>query len=236
MVGRQGPDHRHRPCEHVRTRCSPAEQHACRGLRKGLLLEGEQVSVTGNHDCADRDARLELLSENTMSDSQGKPAAADWYYLEEGGSRGPVPASQLRQLVASGVLSPDTLVWREGMTDWLPASELGLTVRAVPPPPPPRSAQQLKEATFRQRERRADGLPAADHSVESGCATHDHTARATAACPATVHALVVDGDCRSQLAGCRYGHRLRPASRLVHQSCTRECSQCGPARKGYLTC
>ncbi len=98
-----------------------------------------------------------------MSEPLGKPAAADWYYLEEGGSRGPVPASHLRQLVASGVLSPDTLVWREGMTDWLPASELGLTVRAVPPPPP-RSAQQLKEATYRQRERRADGLPAADRS------------------------------------------------------------------------
>lgn len=48
---------------------------------------------------------------------------ADQWFVGRGGARsGPFTAAQLRQLAASGRLSPTDLVWQEGMADWQPAS------------------------------------------------------------------------------------------------------------------
>ncbi len=44
----------------------------------------------------------------------------DWYYAIEGTSNGPVSEIQFEQLVAAGTVRSDTLVWQEGMEDWLP--------------------------------------------------------------------------------------------------------------------
>lgn len=41
-----------------------------------------------------------------------------WYYVENGQQAGPVEESQLTELVQSGKLRGDTLVWHEGMTAW----------------------------------------------------------------------------------------------------------------------
>ena len=43
-----------------------------------------------------------------------------FFYSLNGQQQGPVSEDQLRQMVASGALSPDTLVWREDMADWQP--------------------------------------------------------------------------------------------------------------------
>ncbi len=110
-----------------------------------------------------------------MSDSQKDlSGSADWYYLEEGATRGPIAGWQLRQLVASLQLPPDTLIWREGMSDWLPANELGLTVRVASPPPPPRTVQRAADTPRRPSEPRGDRLPAADplaHQAASSTTT-----------------------------------------------------------------
>jgi len=45
---------------------------------------------------------------------------ADWFYDKQGQQQGPVDAGALGELVRSGTLSPDTLVWKEGMGDWQP--------------------------------------------------------------------------------------------------------------------
>jgi hypothetical protein len=63
-----------------------------------------------------------------------------WFYLVQGTQSGPVDAARLRQMAASGELQPDSMLWKEGLAEWIPASRLnGLfaatTVR--PPPPPP---------------------------------------------------------------------------------------------------
>jgi len=42
----------------------------------------------------------------------------DWYYAQEGRQAGPVSEADLAQLHRSGVITPDTLVWHSGMTDW----------------------------------------------------------------------------------------------------------------------
>lgn len=49
----------------------------------------------------------------------------EWYYAVEGTSYGPVSQSDFEQLVASGTVRRDTLVWQEGMEDWLPYSRAG---------------------------------------------------------------------------------------------------------------
>lgn len=59
--------------------------------------------------------------------------SAAWYYLEDGVTRGPAPHAELMELFREERLPAHTLVWREGMEDWCPASDMGL----LPPAPPP---------------------------------------------------------------------------------------------------
>lgn len=53
-----------------------------------------------------------------------------WFYVSNGQQAGPVDDAQLADLVRTGAIQPDTLVWREGMANWQPW-------RAVAGPPPP---------------------------------------------------------------------------------------------------
>ncbi len=64
------------------------------------------------------------------------PDAAQWYYLLGDEACGPVTGSHLRRLISVEQIPGSTLVWREGMLDWLPASELGMMSSVVPVPPP----------------------------------------------------------------------------------------------------
>lgn len=51
--------------------------------------------------------------------------AQDWFYTRDGKSKqGPVSASELRTLAKSGQLLPTDMVWREGLTKWIPASKV----------------------------------------------------------------------------------------------------------------
>lgn len=43
-----------------------------------------------------------------------------WYYAEDGDRKGPVPEEEFQRLVQQGVVTPQTLVWREGMDNWAP--------------------------------------------------------------------------------------------------------------------
>jgi hypothetical protein len=47
-----------------------------------------------------------------------------FFYSLNGQQQGPVSEDQLRQMVVTGALSPDTLVWREGMADWQPLASV----------------------------------------------------------------------------------------------------------------
>jgi uncharacterized RDD family membrane protein YckC len=44
----------------------------------------------------------------------------NWYYAKDNRQIGPVSSDDLLRLLRTGELSPDHLVWREGMTDWQP--------------------------------------------------------------------------------------------------------------------
>lgn len=51
--------------------------------------------------------------------------AAQWHYAKKNGEReGPVSPAKLKQLAAEGWLTPDDLVWKEGLPEWLPAKKV----------------------------------------------------------------------------------------------------------------
>ena len=67
-------------------------------------------------------------------------AARSWFYASEGQQQGPYPEIQLRELIARGTITADTLVWTEGMANWQRAAEIpGLAPGASGPPAVPRS-------------------------------------------------------------------------------------------------
>jgi uncharacterized membrane protein len=57
-----------------------------------------------------------------------------WHYAVDGGQRGPVDDGELDRLLASGAITPDTLVWRAGMAGWQPLRDArsGLIPAAAP--------------------------------------------------------------------------------------------------------
>jgi GYF domain 2 len=72
-------------------------------------------------------------------------AGRSWFYASEGQQQGPYPEIQLRELISRRTITPDTLVWTEGMANWQKASDIpglvpgGSGPPAVPQPggPPP---------------------------------------------------------------------------------------------------
>ena len=51
------------------------------------------------------------------------PAPGLWWYRKDGHESGPVDRSALQQMVASGSIGSDDLVWSEGMPQWTPARQ-----------------------------------------------------------------------------------------------------------------
>jgi hypothetical protein len=71
-------------------------------------------------------------------------AARSWFYASDGQQQGPYPEIQLRELIARGTITADTLVWTEGMANWQRAAEIpGLAPGASGPPVMPRAGGAL---------------------------------------------------------------------------------------------
>jgi hypothetical protein len=80
---------------------------------------------------------------------------ADEWYFQEGEQRtGPISATALRQLAASGGIGPETLIWTSGLPNWIPAKSVkglfGVSTNAAPTTPsaqrPPRPTLPSKAA------------------------------------------------------------------------------------------
>lgn len=64
----------------------------------------------------------------------------EWYYVGQYGQLGPLDLNQMIELAESGVILPNTYVWKDGMSDWREARfipELIVKIPNVPPPSPP---------------------------------------------------------------------------------------------------
>jgi uncharacterized membrane protein len=60
---------------------------------------------------------------------------SDWYYAVNNEQKGPVNESELKTQLAARTLPADTLVWKDGMANWTPASQVpAFTFRAAPAP------------------------------------------------------------------------------------------------------
>ena len=57
-----------------------------------------------------------------------------WFFAFQGEPKGPYPELELRDFIASRMLTAETLVWTEGMTDWTKAGDIpGLLAGGGPP-------------------------------------------------------------------------------------------------------
>ena len=73
---------------------------------------------------------------------------ASWFYASEGKQQGPYPEGQFRDLIAQGVVRPDTLVWSEGMAGWQKAAEIpGLVGGGGAPPMVPAGGPPMMGAS-----------------------------------------------------------------------------------------
>src|SRR4051812_49652392 len=57
-----------------------------------------------------------------------------WFYAAEGRQTGPVSQEQLAELVRSGQIAMESLVWREGMASWQPLREVQASIPALAGP------------------------------------------------------------------------------------------------------
>jgi hypothetical protein len=70
-----------------------------------------------------------------------------WFFASERKQRGPYPEAQLHELIASGTVTAETLVWTEGMTGWQKAGDIpGLLSGASGPPAVPGSGSPMTSA------------------------------------------------------------------------------------------
>ncbi len=68
------------------------------------------------------------------------PMTAQFYVAVNGQQVGPLTLEQVQQMIASGQVNQNTYVWKQGLPNWVPASqvpEIAGLFGAVPPPPPP---------------------------------------------------------------------------------------------------
>lgn len=58
----------------------------------------------------------------------------NWYYEAAGQQQGPISDSELDRLLAEGKITPDTLVWREGLPAWTPLRSTRVAAEGAAPP------------------------------------------------------------------------------------------------------
>lgn len=85
----------------------------------------------------------------------------EWHYTHQGEEHGPVSSSELKQLAAAGGLLPSDLVWKDGLSDWVPATKLkGVSFsapRPTPPRRPPAPKPPVRPPAMRSNTTRYDG-------------------------------------------------------------------------------
>jgi hypothetical protein len=73
-----------------------------------------------------------------------------WFYVRDGRRLGPVETARLVDLVLSGEVQEEALVWHSGLPEWLRAREVEEIRRELPPPvpvasPPPPEAEASED-------------------------------------------------------------------------------------------
>lgn len=103
-----------------------------RKLREQLKKERQVSDQRHNHVERRLGAHDESLGLDTSnppqlpsSDAAAQLTNADqWFYARDNERQGPVSTETIRHLLAAKAIDGDSLVWRDGMADWLPAGDL----------------------------------------------------------------------------------------------------------------
>ncbi len=53
-----------------------------------------------------------------------QPSGAQYYYNDNGKQAGPFSLEEIRQKIASGSISPDTMMWKSGMPNWVAMKDI----------------------------------------------------------------------------------------------------------------
>lgn len=110
----------------------------------------------------------------------------EWYYVVDGTQQGPVDASDIEGMLALGSLSPQTLVWTDGMQDWMPVRDIPefkiLSVSSNEndrPTTARRSGNSRRKPSQKAHNKAADGKPATSrrHSKPTPASKRHGTAR-----------------------------------------------------------
>jgi hypothetical protein len=84
-----------------------------------------------------------------------------WFFASNGQQQGPFPEAQFRDLIARGQVSPQTLVWCEGMANWQKAGEVpGLMSGGMAPPAMPPGGPMMGAGGY--------GAPAGGYGAAAG--------------------------------------------------------------------
>jgi len=86
----------------------------------------------------------------------------NWFISVNGEQKGPYPTDQLRQLVSDGFVPRDAYVWREGMAQWQPLSQVRIADDGPAAPSPVASvqAQQYGQQVYSQQQSYGQQQPA----------------------------------------------------------------------------
>ena len=67
------------------------------------------------------------------------PAPSAYHVASNGQTKGPYDLNTIRQQIQSGEFNQESMVWKNGMSGWMPAGQVAelLSLFSTPPPPPP---------------------------------------------------------------------------------------------------
>lgn len=99
------------------------------GLGMGLAMAGRMMNMPG------------VMGAPAAGMAPPPPPAGVWHVAVNGQTQGPYGSDQVRQGIATGQVTPQTLLWSPQLSGWTAAGQLpefsGSFAPAVPPPPPP---------------------------------------------------------------------------------------------------
>jgi membrane protease subunit (stomatin/prohibitin family) len=121
------------------------------GLGMGMAMGQQMAQALGRQDQGQAQGQAPGQgaqgqgAQGQGSQSQAGPPPlpgqeAQWYLGVDGRQEGPLTTTALAEQARSGALTPETLVWRAGMSSWTAARdvpEVAAALGAVPPPLPP---------------------------------------------------------------------------------------------------
>lgn len=108
-----------------------------------------------------------------------------WYYLLDGERIGPIESSELKRLAADQEIDESTLIWKEGLGDWMPANKIkGLfppkptnqpVLKPSVPPAPPSPKTDFSESVKKWVESATGAASRAKTWLEQASAKSDAT-------------------------------------------------------------